>query len=150
MDIVQLLTLIKGKVLDATNFELLKNAYELQKQNNDQLKENNDALKESNSLFKEKLAHLENEKNELREQISSQKFEAISERELPRGFKRSNNNLLIAPDDTQYCWNCYNKKIGGELRVLNGNQYVQCKICGIGTDIKRFPVESLQTHVDED
>lgn len=54
MDIGKLLGGLKGKVLDASHFELLKHAYDLQEQNIIQLKSNNAALKESNSLLKEK------------------------------------------------------------------------------------------------
>ena len=54
MDVLKILSGLKGKVLDAAHFELLQSAYELQKQNIDQLKENNSAIKESNELLKEK------------------------------------------------------------------------------------------------
>jgi len=54
MDIGKLLGGLKGKVLDAGHFELLKHAYDLQEQNVTQLKSNNAALKESNELLKEK------------------------------------------------------------------------------------------------
>jgi len=54
MDIGKLLGGLKGKVLDASHFELLKHAYDLQEQNIVQLKSNNAALKESNELIKEK------------------------------------------------------------------------------------------------
>lgn len=56
MDIGKLLSDLKGKVLDASHFDLLKHAYELQEQNIIQLKSNNDALRESNDLLKEKLS----------------------------------------------------------------------------------------------
>ena len=59
MDITKILSTIKGKVLDATNFELLANAYDLQQQNITQLKENNTAIKDNNALLKEKLEHTE-------------------------------------------------------------------------------------------
>lgn len=51
MEITKILQTIKGKVLDATHFELLRNAYELQEKNITQLKSNNEALKESNVLI---------------------------------------------------------------------------------------------------
>ena len=54
MDIGKLLGNLKGKVMDANHFELLKHAYDLQEQNIIQLKNNNAALKESNELYKEK------------------------------------------------------------------------------------------------
>ncbi|MHB8666795.1 MAG: hypothetical protein ACYC7B_04650 [Burkholderiales bacterium] len=59
MDFLGILQALKGKVLDASHFDLLKHAYELQDQNLTQLKHNNDALKESNDLLKEKTARLE-------------------------------------------------------------------------------------------
>jgi chromosome segregation ATPase len=61
MDITSILKGIKGKVLDASHFDLLKHAYELQNQNISQLKSNNEAIKESNQLLQEKIRRLENE-----------------------------------------------------------------------------------------
>lgn len=55
MDLVKILSGLKGKVLDATHFDLLKHAYELQDKNISQLKINNTALKESNELLKSKV-----------------------------------------------------------------------------------------------
>lgn len=69
MDILGILQALKGKVLDATHFELLKHAYELQNENLQQLKSNNDALKESNDLFKDKILRLEAEVGRLRATI---------------------------------------------------------------------------------
>ena len=66
MDILGVLQALKGKVLDATHFELLKHAYELQNENLAQLKNNNEALRESNGLVKDKLAKLEPEIKRLR------------------------------------------------------------------------------------
>ena len=54
MDIGKLLGDLKGNVLDASHFDLLKHAYDLQEQNITQLKSNNAALRESNELIKEK------------------------------------------------------------------------------------------------
>ena len=42
MDVIAILQTLKGKVLDATHFDMLKHAYELQDQNLKQLKTNND------------------------------------------------------------------------------------------------------------
>ena len=53
-DVLKILSDIKGKALDAVNFELLKRTYELQNKNIEQLKNNNEALKESINLLKEK------------------------------------------------------------------------------------------------
>jgi predicted RNase H-like nuclease (RuvC/YqgF family) len=66
MDIVKLLSSIKGKVLDATHFDLLKHAYELQNHNIEQLKNNNEALRESNGLLQDKVARLEQHNESLR------------------------------------------------------------------------------------
>lgn len=70
MDIIAILNAIKGKVLDATHFELLQNAYELQNQNIDQLNENNAALKESNDLLKSKVESLVKENGALKSHLS--------------------------------------------------------------------------------
>jgi len=69
MDIIQILSTIKGKVLDAANFELLKTAYGLQNQNIEQLKNNNTALKESNDLLKEKINSLNKDNSTLKERV---------------------------------------------------------------------------------
>ena len=73
MDITKILSDIKGKVLDATNFDLLKHAYDLQNQNIEQLKNNNEALKESNELLLEKIARVEKENTTLRKKNESLK-----------------------------------------------------------------------------
>ena len=69
MDIARILGSIKGKVLDATHFELLKHAYELQVQNTDQLNNNNEALKENNELLQQKLRELEDENSRLKKVV---------------------------------------------------------------------------------
>jgi chromosome segregation ATPase len=70
MDITKILGDIKGKVLDAANFDLLKHAYELQENNIEQLKSNNEALKESNEQYIEKLYILEQEIKKLQKLIT--------------------------------------------------------------------------------
>lgn len=71
MDIINILTTVKGKVLDATNFDILKHAYELQDENLFQLKTNNEAIKESNALLKEKIQELRDENDSLKKSIDS-------------------------------------------------------------------------------
>lgn len=61
MDVVSILNGIKGKVLDAAHFGLLRNAYDLQNENIEQLKSNSEALRDSNNLLKERLDKLESE-----------------------------------------------------------------------------------------
>jgi len=61
MDIFGILTSIKGKVLDAANFDILRSAYVLQNQNIEQLKSNNEAITENNQLLRERCAKLEEE-----------------------------------------------------------------------------------------
>ncbi len=70
MDISKILQNLKGKVLDATHFDLLKHAYELQEENIKQLRTNNDALKESHKLMAAKMATLESEHTNLEAEIS--------------------------------------------------------------------------------
>ncbi len=55
MDLVSILNGIKGKVLDAAHFDLLRSAYDLQNENIEQLKSNNEALRDSNSLLNERI-----------------------------------------------------------------------------------------------
>ena len=59
MSVTDVLSGIKGKVLDATHFELLKHAYELQDENVKQ-------LKTSNELLRQKIEKLEEENETLR------------------------------------------------------------------------------------
>jgi len=73
MDILSILSGLKGKVLDAAHFELLQSAYELQNQNISQLKENNAAIKESNSLLTDKNQRLVKENKELEKEIDNLK-----------------------------------------------------------------------------
>lgn len=70
MDISKILAGIKGKVLDAANFELLQSAYDLQEQNITQLRQNNDALSESQGILKSKTESLEQENENLRAKIA--------------------------------------------------------------------------------
>lgn len=69
MDILKILDGVKGKVLDAAHFELLKHAYELQEHNISQLKTNNAALKESNELLKERSKGIEDKVEQLEEEL---------------------------------------------------------------------------------
>ncbi|MGH8427648.1 MAG: hypothetical protein ACRES7_06670 [Gammaproteobacteria bacterium] len=71
MDIIPILQGIKGKVLDAAHFEMLKHAYELQEENIRQLKNNNEALKESNILIREKLDKSEEDKVALEQALAA-------------------------------------------------------------------------------
>ena len=73
MDILSILQTLKGKVLDAAHFEMLKHAYELQDQNLKQLKGNNEALKESNDLLKDKASRLEGEVTRLNDVVGELK-----------------------------------------------------------------------------
>ncbi len=73
MDILSILSGLKGKVLDAAHFELLQSAYELQSQNISQLKENNAAIKESNVLLTDKIKQLTNENKELQDKLENLK-----------------------------------------------------------------------------
>ncbi len=69
MNIAKILHGLKGQVLDAAHFELLKHAYELQEENIRQLKTNNEALKESQKLLTEKLSALENDYSALESNV---------------------------------------------------------------------------------
>ena len=73
MDIIKILGTLKGKVLDASHFDLLKHAYDLQNKNIVQLKNNNDVLKESNDLLKQKIIELNAENTILKETIEEYK-----------------------------------------------------------------------------
>jgi FtsZ-binding cell division protein ZapB len=73
MDIIKILGTIKGKVLDASHFDMLKRAYELQNEDIVQLKDNNDGLKESNDSLKQKIRELNDENNMLKETIKKYK-----------------------------------------------------------------------------
>jgi len=87
MDIIKILSDIKGKALDVAHFELLKSAYELQNQNIEQLKNNNEALNESNSLLKEKVSSMGKHIIKLEKQL-----EAI-EKQIPSRVSRSSVSL---------------------------------------------------------
>lgn len=69
MDVTSVLQSVKGKVLDAAHFELLKHAYGLQEENITQLKSNNEALKESNLLLQDKIKKLEVQSAELEQKL---------------------------------------------------------------------------------
>jgi len=71
VDITAILSGIKGKVLDAQHFDLLKHAYDLQNQNIEQLKSNNEALKEKAQLLSEKATLLLRENEALKTTIKT-------------------------------------------------------------------------------
>ena len=73
MDMLAILSGIKGKVLDAHNFDLLKRVYDLQNENIEQLKSNNEALKEKNGLLEEKAALLKKDNESLKATIETLK-----------------------------------------------------------------------------
>ena len=92
-----------------------------------------------NKELQDTVFNLKKENAELKKQISSQKPNHIPEKQLPPNFIRKHNNLLIAPNGTMYCWNCYNKQNGGEYRVVSGDEYsVICHVCNIRTELKKF------------
>jgi predicted transcriptional regulator len=103
MDITKILSTIKGKVLDATNYELLVSAYDLQQQNIIQLKENNTSIKESNTLLKEKLDAYEKLIKEQEEKISQFEVQAlipISTNSESRA-KEDNDILIFLSNNSQ-------------------------------------------------
>ena len=55
MDAISLLNGVKNKVLDATNYELLKHNYELQNQNIEQLKTAKELSEKSNEHLQEEV-----------------------------------------------------------------------------------------------
>jgi chromosome segregation ATPase len=69
MEFSKILSEIKGKVLDAAHFDLLRHAYELQDENLKQLKSNNEALRENKEQLKEKISMLEQKIAELKKRI---------------------------------------------------------------------------------
>ncbi len=71
MDIIKMLSGIKGKVLDAAHFELLKQTYDLQNQNIAQLKENNLLLQKKAKRIEKDNKSLKSSLEELRKQIPS-------------------------------------------------------------------------------
>ena len=66
MDIIAILTGLKGKALELRDIEFLKHAYELQEQNIKQLKENNEAVRDALGLAKTRIESLESENADLK------------------------------------------------------------------------------------
>ncbi|MEM8737267.1 MAG: hypothetical protein AAGG38_02150 [Planctomycetota bacterium] len=73
MDVTGMLSGLKGKVLDAAHFDILKSAYDLLNQNLEQLKSNNAAISENRDLLQEKIERLEKDNSSLREQVKKYK-----------------------------------------------------------------------------
>jgi len=97
VDILGILGTLKGKVLDASHYDLLEHAYRLQQENVTQLKENNAALRESNGLLREdllkskdQLAALERELAALREKI-----QAVARDEKPIDLSEKARAILL-------------------------------------------------------
>jgi hypothetical protein len=75
MNIYEILSSVKGKVLDLKDIELLRSAYELQNQVNEQLKVLNSVTGENNKMLTEKVEQLQTEIKTLRsenKQLASQ------------------------------------------------------------------------------
>lgn len=108
MDIINILGTIKGKVLDASHFDLLKHAYELQHHDIVQLKDNNDALRESNELLKQKIKGLNDENTILKETIKKYKniIKLLPQTSLIDNFSEIAVNILelYISNDTTELW----------------------------------------------
>ena len=70
-NILPILAGLKGKVLDAINYERLKAAFELQNDNIEQLKTNNATIRERDEFHKQKIASLETELSTLRARLTT-------------------------------------------------------------------------------
>jgi len=108
MDIKKILGTIKGKVIDDSHFDLLKNAYEQQDRDIVQLKNNNEALGESNELFKQKLIKLTDENTILKESINKCKhiIKLLPQTSLIDDFSEIAVNILelYISNDTTELW----------------------------------------------
>ena len=97
IDVISLLTGLKGKALDLRDIELLKHAYELQDENLRQLKENNDVLREAVGLAQSRVTSLEEENVDLRSQMDVlndrlHDIEAVT----PDEYSATNDNDVLA------------------------------------------------------
>jgi len=108
MDIIKILGTIKGKVLDDSHFDLLKNAFDQQDQDIVQLKNNNDALGESNELFKQKIKKLTDENTILKESVNKYKhiIKLLPQTSLIDDFSEIAVNILelYISNDTTELW----------------------------------------------
>lgn len=103
MDITKILSTIKGKVLDATNYELLVSAYDLQQQNIIQLKENNSSIKESNTLLKEKLDNNKKLLEAQKEKIAQLESQTLLQNNTnsPNRSKEDDTILIFLSENSQ-------------------------------------------------
>jgi hypothetical protein len=95
MDFLGMLNGLKGKVLDAAHFDLLKSAYDLQNENITQLKSNNEALKENAELVRGQVEQLRLENHQLLETNK----ELLSELKQINQAKRVGQNQNLSPTD---------------------------------------------------
>ena len=70
MDPISILNGVKNKVLDATNYDLLKRTYNLQNENIEQLKTSNNVFKESNERLQEEVNGLKMENESLKQTVA--------------------------------------------------------------------------------
>jgi predicted nuclease with TOPRIM domain len=126
MDIINILGTIKGKVLDTSHLDLIKDAYELQNQNIVQLKNNNDALRESNELLKQKIKKLNDENTILKETVKKYKnnIKSLPQISLTDDFSEVAVNILelYVGNDTTELWEKYiiRKLPFSEIQVQEG------------------------------
>ena len=104
MDILGILTGIKGKVLDAAHFDLLHSAYDLQNQNIELLKNNNEAITENNQLLRDGSDKLETEIGRLKAENAGLRAELVGGKTAitdynPTGIPLQILNLYRQVDD---------------------------------------------------
>jgi DNA anti-recombination protein RmuC len=108
MDVLSILSGIKGKVLDAAHFDLLRSAYDLQKENIEQLKCNNDAIRDGNAVLKQRIeqleaeiARLETENADLRRRVTDTGADEVEyqpsglAKQILRIYRQVDNGLLF-------------------------------------------------------
>ena len=132
MGIVDVLTGLKNKVLDAATYELLRRNFELLEENNTQLKDKVEFQKEEIAKLKtenlrliEKWAGLQAELDMLKEEAEFVMYEGLA-------FKK---NAVGGVNSQPYCPKCHDL-----LSTINNTVFV-CKPCDYTTAVFEHPVD---------
>lgn len=132
MGIVDALTGLKNKVLDAATYELLRRNFEL-------LEENNTQLKDKLEFQKEEIAKLKTENQRLMERWVGLQAELDMLKEAEEfvayqglTFKK---NAVGGVDSQPYCPKCHNL-----LSTVNNSVFV-CNPCDYTTSVYEHPVD---------
>jgi predicted RNase H-like nuclease (RuvC/YqgF family) len=125
VDIPAILSSIKGKVLDAGHFDLLKHAYDLQNDNIEQLTRNNGLLKEEVARHKQEIKSLKAEAATLKSKVEAlPKAGELDENERSILVTLSSCDYEPTAEEIASCLRLNLTRVEYHLERMNNEQYL--------------------------